>query len=328
LPEDDPTRPLLDVAERSSIKAAALVAQLLTYAGKGDSNVTRFDLSTLIAEVLPLIETSIPKAVQLELSLAPGLPWMRADASEIQQIVMNLVINGAEAIGPGGGSLRVSTGESQPDGVYFEVRDSGCGMDDVTQRRIFEPFFTTKFTGRGLGLAAVSGIVRRLKGRLEVESAPGEGSTFRIVFPGVPAQAPEPKVTVKADLHGSGVILVVDDDPMVRNFAHAVLERYGYSVLTAENGITAVNLFRSNAETIRAVLLDLTMPVMGGGEAFRLMNEIRPEIPIIISSGYSESTIREQFTNALAGVIRKPYTVSELREKIEAVLTLRKSAGA
>jgi PAS domain S-box-containing protein len=328
LPEDDPTRPLLDIAERSSVKAAALIAQLLAYAGKGDSTVTRFDVSGLIAEILPLIETSIPKAVQLNLSLPEGLPWILADASEIQQIVMNLVINGAEAIGPEGGSLWVSTGESQPDGVYFEVKDSGCGMDEVTQRRIFEPFFTTKFTGRGLGLAAVSGIVRRLKGRLELESAPGEGSTFRIVFPGVPAQLPQPKINMKGDLHGSGVILVVDDDRMVRNLAHAVLERYGYSVLTAENGKAAVHLFRTNAETITAVLLDLTMPVMGGGEAFRLMKEIRPEIPIIISSGYGESAIREQFTSALAGVIRKPYTVSELREKIAAVLTIKKSAGA
>ncbi len=245
LPADDPTRPLLEIAERSSIKAAALIAQLLSYAGKGDSTVTRFDVSALISEILPLIGTSIPKAVQLELSLPGGLPWIRADASEIQQIVMNLVINGAEAIGPAGGSLRVSTGTAGPDGVYFEVRDSGCGMDAATQRRIFEPFFTTKFTGRGLGLAAVSGIVRRVKGRLEVESAPGEGSTFRIVFPGVPPQLPEPKASLKGDLYGTGVILVVDDDPLVRNFAHAVLERYGYSVLTAENGQAAVALFRN-----------------------------------------------------------------------------------
>jgi PAS domain S-box-containing protein len=325
LPEGDPTRPLLDIAERSSVKAAALIGQLLAYAGKGESTVTRFDVSALIAEILPLIETSIPKAVQLELSLPEGLPWIRADASEIQQIVMNLVINGAEAIGTGGGRLRVSTGESQPDGVYFEVCDSGCGMDEATQRRIFEPFFTTKFTGRGLGLAAVSGIVRRLKGRLELQSAPGQGSTFRIVFPGVPAQVPEPKATAKRDLDGTGVILVVDDDPMVRNLAHAVLERYGYSVLTAENGKAGVTLFRRNADTITAVLLDLTMPVMGGGEAFRLMNQIRPETPIIISSGYGESAIREQFTGAVAGVIRKPWTVSELRETISAALTLRKA---
>ena len=193
-------------------------------------------------------------------------------------------------------------------------------MDEATLRRIFEPFFTTKFIGRGLGLAAVSGILRRLEGRLDVKSAPGEGSTFRIVFPGVPAQLPEPKAIANTDLHGTGLILVVDDEPTVRDLARAVLERYGYSVLTAENGQAAVDLFRRNADTITAVLLDLTMPVMGGGEAFQLMNEIRPDIPIIISSGYGESSVRDQFTSALAGVIRKPYTVSELREKIAAVL--------
>jgi CheY-like chemotaxis protein len=256
----------------------------------------------------------------MELSLPPGLPWIKADASEIEQIVMNLVINGAESIGPDGGTVCVSTGSTEPAGVYLEVRDSGCGMDEATRRRIFEPFFTTKFTGRGLGLAAVSGILRRLEARLELKSAPGEGSTFRIVFPGVPAQLAETKPIAKPDPHGTGLILVVDDEPPVRDLARAVLERYGYSVLTAENGQAAVDLFRRNADKITAVLLDLTMPVMGGGEAFQLMREIRPDIPIVISSGYGESSVRDQFTSALAGVIRKPYTVAELREKIAAVL--------
>jgi two-component system CheB/CheR fusion protein len=338
MPADDAARPLLDTVERSSIKAAALVSQLLAYAGKGHFLVTQFDLSGLISEILPLIEISIPKTVRLELNLPPGLPSIRADSSEIQQIIMNLVINGAEAVGVEGGSLHVSTGvthlgsddENQPDGVYFEVRDSGCGMDQATQQKIFDPFFTTKFTGRGLGLAAVSGIVRRLKGRLDVDSSPGEGSTFRIVFPGLPTQLMEPKVerkgVPKGELHGTGTILVVDDDPLVRRLASAVLERYGYSVLIAENGREAVTVFRQNAETITAVLLDLTMPVMGGGEAFHLMNEICPDIPVIISSGYGESAVREQFTSALAGVINKPYTVAELIEKIAAVLAHNKSA--
>ncbi len=149
----------------------------------------------------------------------------------------------------------------------------------------------------GLGLAAVSGIVRRLEGQLDLKSAPGEGSTFRIVFPGVPPQLWEPKAAAKVDLRGSGLILVVDDEPTVRDLARAVLERYGYSVLTAENGQTAVDTFRLHADTITAVLLDLTMPVMGGGEAFHLMNEIRPGIPNIISSGYDDSSVREQFTS-------------------------------
>jgi PAS domain S-box-containing protein len=333
LPVDDAARPLLDIAERSSLKAAALINQLLAYAGKAEFVITRFDLSGLISEIVPLIQTSIPKTVQLDLRLPPDLPWIMAGSSEIQQIVMNLVINGAEAFGPEGGILRVSTGvaqlesleENRPDGVYIEVSDSGCGMDEDTQRRIFDPFFTTKFTGRGLGLAAVSGIVRRLKGRLDVVSVPGEGSTFRIVFPAVPAEAsvPETKAAARGDLKGTGVILVVDDDAMVRDLARAILERYGYSVLVAENGKEAVKMFRRHAAAITAVLLDLTMPVMGGGEAFTLMNEIRPDVPILISSGYGENEVREQFTSALAGVVKKPYTVAELREKIATALSIK-----
>jgi PAS domain S-box-containing protein len=333
LAEDDPARPLLDVAQRTGHKAATLIAQLLAYAGKGNSIATRFDLSALIAEILPLIETSIPKTVRLELSLPAGLPWMQADISEIEQIVMNLVINGAEAVGPEGGSLWVSTAVSASGGVCLEVRDSGCGMDEATQRRIFEPFFTTKFTGRGLGLAAVSGILQRLKGRLELTSAPGEGSTFRVVFPGGAAQVPEPKAIAKIDLHGidlhgKGLILVVDDEPMIRDIARAVLERFGYSVLTAENGQTGVEVFRLHADSIAAVLLDLTMPVMGGGEAFNLINQIRPGVPVLISSGYGDNSVREQFNGSLAGVIRKPYTVLELREKIAAVIMLKKANHA
>ncbi len=336
IPVDNPASPFLEIAERSSLKAAALVAQLLAYAGKSNVIVSRFDLSVLITEILPLIETSIPKTVQLDLHLQPGLPWIEADSIEIEQIVMNLVINGAEAIGPKGGRVRVTTGVAasdssegnQPGIVYLEVQDSGCGMDETTQSRIFDPFFTTKFTGRGLGLAAVSGIVRRLSGRVEVQSAPGVGSIFRIALPAVPRGAPVSKVLVEPDLHGTGVILVVDDDSNVLSLARAILERYGYTVLIAENGKAALQVFRDNAERITAVLMDLTMPVMGGGDAFHLMNQIRPEIPIIISSGYGESEVREQFTEALAGVIQKPYTVAGLGKKIAAILTRKKTTDS
>jgi PAS domain S-box-containing protein len=336
----DSTSTLLGIAERSCLKAAALIAQLLAFTGNGSLTITEFDLSGLISEILPLIAGSIPQGVHLDLRVTPDL-WMCGDSSEVQQIIMNLVINAAESHGPEGGSVRISTGltvlpsrdESPLGSIYLEVQDTGCGMDETLQRRIFDPFFTTKFTGRGLGLAAVSGIVRRLNGSLDVKSEVGSGSTFRIVFPAVPARSPAAKVPTQQenDPHGTGLILVVDDDGLVRDLARAILERYGFSVLTAENGQVAIDIFRKSADTITAVLLDLTMPVMGGGDAFRLMNEIRPGIPIIISSGHGESAVREQFTGALAGVLNKPYSISDLREKIAAVLntkTVRLSAGS
>jgi len=336
LPASHVLRPLLDIAEKSSQKGAALIAQLLSYVGKGGILVSRFDLSALIAEILPMIQTSIPKKVRLTLALNSGVTWIEADSSAVQQIVMNLIINGAEAIGPEGGSVIVSTGmtclnpnsgqpvaPSEPNAVFIEVRDSGCGMDEATKSRIFDPFFTTKFTGRGLGLAAVSGIVRDLKGKLDVYTAPGEGSTFRVVFPAVPppqtaAPAPPPVVSP-----GAGVILLADDDPQIRNLARAMLERDGYSVLLAANGQEAVDLFRRHQGTIGAVLMDLTMPVMSGVEALRLITQIRPDVPVVISSGYGETAIRQEFNGAQVWVVRKPYTLSELREKIAAALATR-----
>jgi PAS domain S-box-containing protein len=337
LPLHHSLRPLLDIAEKSSLRGAALIAQLLSYVGHGHVTVTRFDLSALISEIIPLIHTSIPKAVRLTLDLSPDKTWMEADSSAIQQVVMNLVINAAEAIDEKGGVVVVSTGlasldagaagtlaeGAEPDAICLEVRDSGSGMDEATKSRIFDPFFTTKFTGRGLGLAAVSGIVRGLKGRLDVYSVPGEGSTFRLIFPRaasshalLPVEFPSPKPCPRP----TGVVLVVDDDRLIRELATEMLRRSGFSVLAAENGREAVDLFRLHGETISAVLLDLTMPVMGGDEAFRLIKQIRPDVPVIIASGYGVIAIHQHLHGASASVIRKPYTMAELRAKIAAAL--------
>ncbi len=193
-------------------------------------------------------------------------------------------------------------------------------MDEATKQRIFDPFFTTKATGRGLGLAAVSGLVRRLKGRMEVASAPEEGTTFRVIFPGVPAEAPREKAVPKSASGGTGTILLVDDDAAIRMLVRAILTRCGYSVLIAENGQRGVEVFRDNADTIAAVLLDLTMPVMGGVEAFQQMTRIRPDIPIIVSTGYGEVGVEGQFPGSLAGIIHKPYSASALAEKLGAVV--------
>jgi PAS domain S-box-containing protein len=328
LPTGHPACPSLTIAEEASAKAADLTHQLLAYAGQGKFVVTQFDLSVLIQNMIKLLWTSIPKSVSLQLALEPDLPWIEADASQIQQVVMNLVINGAESIGVEGGSLRVSTGTARAenpaegqtgDEVWMEVRDSGSGMTEATKAHIFDPFFSTKFTGRGLGLAAVSGIVRGHEGRMEVESALGKGSTFRITFPGIekpPERHEEPPPKVVGEQR-SGTILVVEDEPSLRMLAKAILERDGYEVMTVEDGRAAVKMLTQHAATITAILLDMTMPVMGGEEAFHLLRAIRGDVPIVLSTGYSETTIRDLFTaGTVMGFIQKPYTSTQLCEII------------
>ncbi|WP_321476185.1 ATP-binding protein [uncultured Paludibaculum sp.] len=316
----DSSYPIIEIAERSSIRAAELVAQLLAYAGKGKFVISRFDLSVLISEMLPLIAASIPKAVHLELALKPDLPWIEADASQIRQIVMNLIINGAEAIGAEGGTVRVATGlVGEGSDIFMEVKDSGSGMSETTKAQIFDPFFSTKFTGRGLGLASVSGIVRSHKGALQVDSMPGKGTTFTVSFPAVPAGVLKPAgMPVSKVPRSTGTILVADDEPSLTQLAEVILKQSGYSVLVAANGREAVDIFRQNAAGIAAVLLDVTMPVMGGHAAFALIREIQPGVPIILSSGYNETYAREELgSDAAAGFIQKPYSASQLVKGIQ-----------
>jgi PAS domain S-box-containing protein len=320
---NDPAYRMVEIAEQSSVRAAELVAQLLAYAGKGKFVITRFDLSALIGEMMPLIAASIPKTVKVDLALTAELPWMEADASQIRQIVMNVIINGAEAIGAEGGTVRVSTGVSDSGAeIFMQVKDSGSGMSETTKAKMFDPFFSTKFTGRGLGLAAVSGIVRGHKGKMQVDSAPGQGTTFTVTFPAVQTEVPKladkPPSKVAS---GSGAILIVDDEPAVREIAGAILESSGYTVLTAKDGREAVEIIRLGASKIGAILLDTTMPVMGGHEAFRLIREIQPGVPIVMSSGYSEVAAREDLgRDAVAGFIQKPYTAARLVASIQEAL--------
>src|SRR5581483_9532889 len=283
-----PNHAALEEVVTAAERAADLTRQLLAYAGKGRFFTRNIDLSDLVRQITNLLRTSIPKTVQLRLHLADALPPMEADVSQIQQIIMNLVINGAEAIGAHPGTVLIQTAIQNVDEQYIttlapaghplspgdyvclEVHDTGCGMDDDVQARIFDPFFTTKFTGRGLGLSAVLGIVRSHKGALKVYSTPGRGSTFKLLFPvgtgnviEAAAGAPRP------DVRGSGLILVVDDEATVRATAKLALDRHGYTVLVAENGREAVDIFGRHKGEIRLVLMDLTMPVMGGEEAVR-----------------------------------------------------------
>jgi two-component system cell cycle sensor histidine kinase/response regulator CckA len=339
LEPDHPVRNVLEAAMRASRSAADLTQQLLAYAGKGRIVLAPVNLSGMVQDITGLLETSLPRTVALRLELANDLPLVEADYNRIQQVVVNLIMNGAEALGTSEGSVIVVTrsiyadekyirgnfapGELKP-GKYVsvEVHDSGCGMDEATQARIFDPFFTTKFMGRGLGLAAAAGIVRSHKGAIKVYSTPGKGSTFRLLFPAiVPAEMENDLRPLSKPPMGTGNILVVDDQAAVRDVAQSALEMFGYSVLLAENGKEAVELFRTQAESVDVVVLDLTMPVMDGEEALRHLVQIRPDVKIILSSGYSEvDAVRKFSGKGLAGFLQKPYTARRLGEAVTAAM--------
>ena len=324
-PSSNPNRTLLQDIVNAGQRAADLTRQLLAYAGKGRFVVEPLDVSALIKDIAALIQTSIPRNVQVHLDVPAGLPNVEADVSQLQQLVMNLIINGGEAIGDQNGMVLVTTGVQQVDEpylktlqsgdeltpgtyVFIEVEDSGCGMDSETVARIFDPFFTTKFMGRGLGLAAALGIVRGHRGTIKVDSQPGKGSTFKIFFPARPqASVIRPASLPYRDITGDGLVLVVDDEETVRRAVKSALQRYGYSVLVAGNGGEGVNLFREIHSELVAVVLDMTMPVMSGEEALRHMRELNPQVPVILSSGFNEVEAVRRFTGkGLAGFIQKP----------------------
>jgi len=331
LPEGSRLRPMLESVMLASERAADLTRQLLAYSGKGRFFVQATDLSALVREISSLIHSSIPKKVALRLELDPDLPMVEADPTQIQQLVMNLVINGAEAIGEDrSGSVVVATNyRPELDCVAIRVTDDGCGMDESVRRHIFDPFFTTKFTGRGLGLAAALGIVRGHKGTIRIESEPGRGSTFEILLPAAGAhESPALLLTSDRELRGAGAVLVIDDEEVVRNIATATLERYGYSVLLATNGQEGVELFRKRHGAVSLVLLDMMMPVMGGEEALDEILRIRPDVPVIASSGYSESIAKERFGGrGLAAFLQKPYSAKKLADAVKAVLEQRASVA-
>ncbi len=348
LPDDSSVRQYIRDVIGASERAGDLTRQLLAYAGKGRFVVERVGVSELAREIQALIHSSIPKTVTVELALAPDLPSIEADPSQIQQLIMNLVINGAEAIGEGtAGSVTVRTGlrtltqgmaeaqfpgESMPPGEYvsLEVRDTGCGMDDVTKSRIFDPFFTTKFTGRGLGLAAAQGIVRVHKGVMRVSSRPGSGTSFEVLFPAVAARPSQRLETDSSGtLRGSGNILVIDDEAIVRIFTERALRRYGYAVVSAANGEIGIRLFAENKDMIDLVILDLSMPVMDGRATLEGIRRIRQDVPVILSSGYDKAeTVRTIGAERLAGYLHKPYGVRKLMELVaEALKGANKAAG-
>jgi two-component system CheB/CheR fusion protein len=329
-------RSIITAAERAS----DLTRQLLAYAGKGRFILEQIDLSSLVREILALLQSSIPKSVDLGFYLGEDLPPVETDASQMQQLVMNLVINGAEAIGEGNsGTVWISTSvlelgeadvrdrfasEGLNPGTYvaLEVKDTGAGMDEATKAKIFDPFFTTKFTGRGLGLAAVSGIVRAHRGAIRVYSTPGRGTSFLVLLPAVEPveRVPRPK-RPRRRVQRSGTVLVIDDESVARDTARTMLENAGFNVLLAENGGEGVEIFREHGKMISLVILDLTMPGANSEQVFDLLRSIRADVPVVLASGYDQREMAERGAGKdFAGFLHKPFDVDTLLEVVDTAL--------
>ena len=341
LPDLSPVRDSIGHSLQAARRATDLTREMLAYSGRGRFMVVRLGLSALLRENVELLRAAISRTVTLSLCLPPHEVWMEADPAQVQQVIMNLLTNASEAIGDKPGVITLRTGVEECDATslrrsrldekpapgtyaYIEVSDSGCGMDAETQQRLFDPFFTTKFTGRGLGMSAVLGIVRGHKGTILVDSAPGRGTTVRVLFPacevgveapdGVPGgRAPGQRIPAL-----SGPVLVVDDEEAVRRLCLEYVERHlGVHGIGAANGEEALRIFAERADEISVVLLDLTMPQLDGVATFRRLKDVRPDVRVILMSGYDERDATERFTHeGLAGFLQKPFLAHELVDKI------------
>jgi PAS domain S-box-containing protein len=345
LPQASPVqRESLEAIIAGSERAAELTRQLLAYAGKARFHIREADLSALVRGMTDLVRLSIPKSIELKLDLAENLPAIKVDTGQFQQVIMNLVMNAAEAIGEGrtgtvsiaaarravDGQLAIRPGEELEPGLYccLEVSDTGCGMDAGTMERVFEPFFSTKFLGRGLGMAAVAGIVRSHRGAIAVRSTPGWGSTFTVFFPaeGEPARV-EVQEAPAEDLRGDGTVLVVEDEEIVRRFLVSAVSQFGYGTVEAADGAQALTVLETRSD-ITVVLLDLVMPVMGGGDVLSEIKRLRPDLPVLVTSGYNEAEAQRLCApHGNLQFIQKPYTAPQLAARIKAVMARSEGAG-
>jgi two-component system cell cycle sensor histidine kinase/response regulator CckA len=334
-----PARDSLEMVRDTAHRATELCRQMLAYSGKGRFEVEPLDVSRLIGDMAQLLRVSVAKKANLRFELQPDLPTVAADATQLRQIMLNLVVNASDSLGGGSGSITIATGAMQcdrgylrsaylhedlPEGryVFIEVADTGCGMDEETRLRIFDPFFTTKFAGRGLGLAATLGIVRGHNGTIKLYSEPRVGTTFKVLLPAVTPPAVSSRQTaVAAQWQGGGVVLLVDDERTVRTIGAKMLERLGFEVLLAEDGLVGVEKYREHADRIDVVILDMTMPGLSGEEAFGELRRLRPDVRVLLTSGYNEQEATSRFIGkGLAGFLQKPFQLSTLREKLFQIL--------
>ncbi len=342
LEPDSPVRMPLREALRASQSASELCGQILSYSGRGRFDLEPLDLSLLVSDLGRMFGASVLNKATLVWKLEPGLPQVLGDATQLRQIAMNLILNAAEALGEEAGEIRVSTrllrcthrdlgeallGELCRPGQFLalEVEDTGCGMDAATLRRIFEPFFTTKVLGRGLGLAAVLGIVRGHHGALRVDSQPGKGTRFRVLLPAfieqaAPSPPEEPSAEIPGTWPGTGKVLVVDDEEFLRSLLLQILERNGFEVLLATDGQEGLRLFQEHPG-LDLVLLDLRMPRMDGFETCRAMRSVNEKVPIVMMSGNQDSAlVAGDDSLDIQGFLQKPFRARDLRKLLSHVL--------
>ena len=327
--------------EKAAGRAADLCRQMLTYAGKNALVETRINIWLLVDENVKMLHSALQKSVAIKLGLKNDIPEIMGDSAQIQQVVMNLIINAAEAIGDKNGTVEIelkkvtiqadqekdSLGNFIYPGTYacLEVSDDGCGMDAETQKRIFEPFYTTKFTGRGLGMSAVLGIIKSHDGVLQLTSAPGAGTCFKVYFPlsGLPEIIETVPATalVSSTKAAFGTVLLVDDEESLRVVGSELLNAMGFSAMTATNGREALEVYGEMGSRIDLILLDLLMPEMGGIDAYLRLRKISSTIPIVICNGYAVGDILESMEDdENVAVIQKPYNPNQLRDTLMKLL--------
>jgi PAS domain S-box-containing protein len=342
VPPDSPLHLRLARIRAAAEHGASLTEQMLAYSGRSGVVLKPLDLSHLVEEVMDLLRASVSERCRLELDLAPSAP-VEGDTTQIRQVLLNLVTNASESLAGESGKVCVRTGlvqqsaqdlagaagaEHPRPGAYalLEVSDDGQGMDAATQARVFEPFFTTKFSGRGLGLAAVLGIVRMHGGVAQIRSEVGRGTCVRVLLPELRGDfmgIPDVGNRCNAERR-SGTILVVDDQDDVVEVAQAFLERAGHRVIAASGGRAAIEIFRERGQEIDAVLLDLAMPDTGGEEALLEMRQIRSDVRVIIATGYSAQAASERLASlGVVGFVRKPYEPEEILEQVGRALADR-----
>ena len=333
----------LDQIAGASKRAADMCRQMLASAGRGNLTLEAVDLNAAITDTMQLIKASVPASAILELDLAPNLPPIEADPAQIRQVIMNLVINAGEALANSGGKVRIHTSQAKPvdyageravlavgddreDKIMFVVADNGTGMPPDVAQKIFEPFFSTKFTGRGLGLAATIGLIRSFGGSLFLSSVVGEGTTFRLFFPRSVRELPKIRsrepVNVVIAANPSAHLLVVDDEPSVLAIASAILARNGYRVTRARDGVEAIEKFSGAPDAFDAVLLDLTMPEKDGAAVLHEIRQVRPDIRVLMMSGFSPAHIMSRLPKENPPpIVRKPFTGEDLLEATARLLS-------